>query len=653
MVAPRLFSFSLPLLNGVAPQVFFWRNFCRVAFLLHILLLFPAHVFAEEYRDALIFRSKEKNISNSRNWKVLLHYEDNWIIPGVESRVDVDSFFLAANGKTDPQAELEATIKSFFSKEVPGRQHPRCAFIARYNYLKSELGIDEKQLPINNCKEYQEWKKALDPVQLTLVFPASFVNNPASMFGHTLLRLDARGIDENGQLLSYATNYSAETDTDSGFLYAAKGLLGGYYGFFAISPYYGLVKKYNDLEKRDIWEYELNFSQDEINRLTDHLWELRKIGFKYFYFDENCSFHLLALLEVARPELMLTDKFPVYAIPTDTIREILKTRGILKRATFRPSLATNTNFHLLQLKQAKLAKELASGKVALTDRKYLDLTEKDKPLFLDTAYEYLQFAQATGKISPESASKTAFLLLKERSLFSSTAAMVKPPTPETRPDKAHGSSRAAIKFGSRDRKLFSELNWRASYHDLLDPEAGFVKGAQIELFELSVRQEEEQGFKINRVMPVNVFSLAADDAISNPWAWKIRASIEEQLLEDRAFSNIAAIDGGFGVVGHQFGETKLYALIAPEIRISENFKHSTSSGLGTEIGTIFNSKHFSMQIEAEFTRFGIGSTDSALHLRSQQRVMLGKDFAFNLSCSRNREFDKWYSELSLGTLYYF
>jgi hypothetical protein len=74
-------------------------------------------------------------------------------------------------------------------------------------------------------------------------------------------------------------------------------------------PYYLKVREYSDLENRDIWEYELNLTPEEIDRLLMHAWELGPIHFDYYFFDENCAYHLLGLLEAARPDLTLTEGF--------------------------------------------------------------------------------------------------------------------------------------------------------------------------------------------------------------------------------------------------------------------------------------------------------------------------------------------------------
>jgi len=63
-----------------------------------------------------------------------------------------------------------------------------------------------------------------------LIFPAAYLNNPSSMYGHTLLRIDARDQDEKTRLLAYAINYAANTDETNGILFALNGLIGGYTG---------------------------------------------------------------------------------------------------------------------------------------------------------------------------------------------------------------------------------------------------------------------------------------------------------------------------------------------------------------------------------------------------------------------------------------
>ena len=94
----------------------------------------------------------EKNLHEARYWEVLLHYKPRRFGIGIESLVDDREFFLSPKGKTDPKAELLATIEGFFSKDTASDAHPQCSFVARYNWLKKELPIDTKKLDLEKIE---------------------------------------------------------------------------------------------------------------------------------------------------------------------------------------------------------------------------------------------------------------------------------------------------------------------------------------------------------------------------------------------------------------------------------------------------------------------------------------------------------------------
>jgi hypothetical protein len=60
-------------------------------------------------------------------------------------------------------------------------------------------------LPAEPCERFQSWFKELNPASMTLIFPSAYMNNPSSMFGHLLLRVDQKGQTEQTRLLAYTT----------------------------------------------------------------------------------------------------------------------------------------------------------------------------------------------------------------------------------------------------------------------------------------------------------------------------------------------------------------------------------------------------------------------------------------------------------------
>ncbi|MGT0149953.1 DUF7843 domain-containing protein [Vibrio metschnikovii] len=99
-----------------------------------------------------------------------------------------NAIFLAQDGKINPQAELQATLDTLYHSDPAIAEQARCTYPARYTWIESQLGRTAQL----NCPELNNWRTVIDPAGMTLVFPTAFMNNPSSMFGHTLLRIDAK-----------------------------------------------------------------------------------------------------------------------------------------------------------------------------------------------------------------------------------------------------------------------------------------------------------------------------------------------------------------------------------------------------------------------------------------------------------------------------
>ncbi len=102
-----------------------------------------------------------------------MHYQPRLFGAGLISQVDEPSFFLSHSGQFDPRAELEATLSSFFAPPAKeeGPEHPQCQLIARYQWLKRELGFDAGRLPEYACPSFNDWLAEMNPEAVTLIFP--------------------------------------------------------------------------------------------------------------------------------------------------------------------------------------------------------------------------------------------------------------------------------------------------------------------------------------------------------------------------------------------------------------------------------------------------------------------------------------------------
>jgi len=108
-------------------------------------------LYDTSYLQVLIEQARRKKLADERLWHLLLHYRPT-LFGKFKSEADGRGFFLHPRGKVDPQGELEATLRAFFSsasgddRRAKNWQHPQCRFPARYDWLKTQLAFDPSKL---------------------------------------------------------------------------------------------------------------------------------------------------------------------------------------------------------------------------------------------------------------------------------------------------------------------------------------------------------------------------------------------------------------------------------------------------------------------------------------------------------------------------
>src|SRR5688572_24770541 len=109
-------------------------------FLLVSVFVIPCLAEAED-AESLIIKAKGLKLSERVEWLRLGHYHPIVGLFGYKSEADDVRFFLNDNGKYDPDAELDSTIRAFVSNEPQndGLEPVHCRFPARYKFLAREL----------------------------------------------------------------------------------------------------------------------------------------------------------------------------------------------------------------------------------------------------------------------------------------------------------------------------------------------------------------------------------------------------------------------------------------------------------------------------------------------------------------------------------
>ena len=590
------------------------------------------------YLAELLGRADAAGLAMRREWRTLLHYRPVGNGEDVVSDADDPRFFLAPTGKTDPRAELAATLRAFFSAAPVGGdpQPAQCAFIARYRWLKTELSFDHRWLPPHDCPRFQQWFDELNAETATLVFASAYLNNPASLFGHTLLRLDRRGQTEPTRLLAYAINYAADDAHSNPLLYAIDGVAGGFKGRFDIQPYYQLVRAYNDLESRDLWEYRLNLSASQLQRLLEHVWELRGIEFDYYFFQENCAWQLLTLLEAADPKLRLSDEFRLWTLPADTIRRLARQPGLIGEATARPARGTSINrrYQALTVPERVLARRLRADPAVAAAPDFTRLAPERQALVLELVLDERQHRRAGGAKSAAavaSPDEIAHRLLTARNRLAVATAPVAVEPYATRPETGHASRRMGVGAGQRAGAAFVELSARAGVHDLLEPDAGYTPDAQIELFSIAVRRYEDNGrLALDRLILLDITSLPPVNILTPRPAWRVHVGWEPLPRQDCPTCTAFNLSGGLGLAAETRWpwRTVWFALPGLEFDHGNALTPDYRAGPALTTGALLQpAPDWKILVGATWLDSRWGETGTTARVALQQNLALGQDWS--------------------------
>ena len=593
------------------------------------------------YLAELLTRADDTHLAEARYWHVLLHYR-SYLLGGYTSEADEPGFFLAPNGKTDPAAELGATIRQMFSDELVGRskQPAQCAFIARYHWLKAQLAIDDRRLPPTPCPRFQAWVTSLDPQGVSLIFPSAYMNNPSSMFGHIFLRIDQKGQTEQTRILAYTINYAAEVTTDNPFMFAAGGIFGKFKGYFSTMPYYLKVQEYRDFENRDIWEYRLNFTDEQLHKMLMHAWEMGNASFDYFFFKENCAYHILSLLEAGNPDLHLTDQFFIWTVPADTVRAIASYPGLLGPAVYRPSRSTKIRRRLEEFsgEEIGLLRRVAKQPAVAGSEEFTSLAPTRQAMVLDVASDYLLYKVVTDEAHGASYSERNRAVLVTRSTIK-VRSEEKPIQPlSSPPEEGHKTSRAGLAAGVRNGYVFEELNVRAGYHDLLDPERGYTPDAQIEILSAAVRHYERLNqTRLERLTWANVISLSPMDALFQRPSWKVSAGLDS-VRPTRSdvgcrFCTNWNFNGGIGGALEQYwvGREVFFGFAEVDANYSEGYNERHRVGGGGTAGMLASvTERWKMLVSTTYLRYALGDRSEDWRASVHQRYTVQRNLAFRL-----------------------
>lgn len=459
---------------------------------------------------SLLFALPQPSSAIERSWQTLMHYQPKsgsaW-----ESTIDEPTYFLAENGRWDPTAEWSATEKALNEKtiRVQGKDwDPVCAFPAR-QILFEEKGL----VPARSCQEFEVWQKQFQLRSLSLVFSTAYAGNSASMFGHTLLKLN-REASVHHDLLDYGLAFMAQANPeDSAAIYTYKGLSGGYPGYFLLQPYYQLVNQYAFSENRDLWELEIPLNDSERKIFLAHLWEILRHGRAAYYFTHvNCSTMLAEVLDAVKTDWHVRDQLHGFILPSELMRVAGRMNSAPSAMVFRPSQR-----HVWQERLNKLSEKQKALFRETWKSKTVDVAANDSEV-LDAILDRITIEKSRLDLPAQvPLRKFEGDVLLARSTLPASAVFVAKQSGNN-PLLGHSPAQVSLLGGQAAEKAYWGLRLRWGWHDLLDPAEGFESHYHLNVLDIHWQRDEadeqEARLKIAEVWSLSPWSI--DDPL---WSW--------------------------------------------------------------------------------------------------------------------------------------
>lgn len=294
----------------------------------------------------------QQQLASQKAWLRLLYYPEVKGHAPFTSRinnrfnpvVNQQQFFASAAGASNPQAELDKMLSELYQPTLKDNDAVQCRFPARTQWLIDALNINRASLPAQHCGALHTWLQQINPQSVSLIFASEYLDSPASAFAHSFLRFDNSDVDNQ-----YYLNFTPKVTEGEHFLkFAYKSSIGGNAGEFSMTNYQQGIKEYLQDDGRNVWQYQLNLTDAQVQQLAYRTWEIKDQILPYYLMADNCASEILVLLNSIFPNKNFLSNHSPMVSPAQVVR-LLKNEHLIRLTDFSPATPT--------IAQAKINRE--------------------------------------------------------------------------------------------------------------------------------------------------------------------------------------------------------------------------------------------------------------------------------------------------------
>ncbi len=578
-----------------------------------ILLFLYSHLFSSEHK--YLQKAQDLNLSQNQYWYNLLYYNKEHSKSLIIYNND---FFLSKNGHIQSSKELNQTIKLFVSQP-----NSICRFPARYKWLNSKLELNIKK---QKCSELEEFLKP-NYKKIDVIFTSERYNSPASVFGHTFLKLTS-------DTIPYAIDYSARIpDNDKSFTYIYKGLTGKYKSHYKLTTYANKEYDYRSKEFRDLLTFELKLTKDEITNIMLYLFEIEYTYQDYYFLGRNCSSELIKLLDMSRYDLNMKSELKDITVPIDVVY-ILKKYNLIKQISNQTSKLKEFNLLTNQLSkdEQNILSNIINHKISIYEfDKDTTLSKKNKEIIILASIMYIEIQSTIGKLDDKYI-YPLLKLIKLKSKYKIISQYDNKQIVDKNPisNKFNKLSFAIKQTTQQSKQLL--IGYRPLYRHRFDLLDNIIKHGSVELFDISFINDRNK-ISLNYLTLVNLEAMPISNNFFTETTNKIKIGATRLFSNENLYSYINYGLGYRNYINDSFNynsfiNTGIYYLNTDlySVSIEQSLEYNYYNKIILELGYILGK--YSNSIESK-----------KLYLNNY--IKLTKDTTLNISLSKVEDIKKY------------
>jgi len=200
------------------------------------------------------------------------------------------------------------------------------------------------------------------------------------------------------------------------------------------------------------------------------------------------------------------------------------------------------------------------------------------------------------------------------------------------------------------------MRLRPAYHDLLDPQDGFVKGSAIDFLDFRVRFYTDSSVpNLEDVTVLRIASITPRDDFFKSLSWRLDIGVERFRRSGPAEGDLAGYGGGGGGLSYEIWKNAiLWAFADAKLTGSAALPDRVVGDLGPSLGLLYHpTPWWSMQLQGRYLFALNGPTENYLDAGLEQSFALNRWLAVRTNAAMKGDANDPFLELGAGLHVYF